>query len=428
MALHKLTAGFVAKKTRPGKYNDGGGLYLIISPSVRKTAEGENPGVNKTFTFRWRERYLAGGQVKSRLREKGLGSYTKDEITLEQARDLATQYRRDVKQGIDVVKRGRRQRIEKMQDEARQMTFKDCADRFIAAHKASWKNKKHAAQWTTTLDKYAARLMPLPVAEIDTPSVLKCLEPIWETKTETATRVRGRIESVLGWATVSGYRSGDNPAAWKNHLDTLLAKPNKLKKIKHRPALDYDQMGPFMVKLRKADTLAAHAIELQILTATRPGEVVGAQWDEINLDKKTWTIPAGRMKADKEHTIPLSPQAVDLLKQLPHASDYVFPGRSLDKGLTTAAGMNLIKEIQTGITAHGFRSTFRDWAAEQTSYPREVCEAALAHQLKDKAEAAYFRSDLIAKRARLMADWAKFCDLEPVQAGSVTPIRKGAKA
>jgi integrase len=207
-----------------------------------------------------------------------------------------------------------------------------------------------------------------------------------------------------------------------------LAKPTKLKNVVHRPALDYHQAAAFMIKLRKGGSMAAKALELQILTATRPGEVVGAAWSEFDLSGEIWTIPAERTKANKEHTIPLSPQAVKLLKKLDQVTDFVFPGAKLDKGMTTAAAMNLLKRIQPGITAHGFRSTFRDWAADQTSYAREVIEHAMAHRLKDKAEAAYFRSDQVAKRTNLMNDWAKFCDQVTAKSAGVTPIRKGAKS
>jgi integrase len=265
--------------------------------------------------------------------------------------------------------------------------------------------------------------MKLPDADIDTGLVLQCIEPIWTTKTETATRVRQRIEAILDWATARKYRKGENPARWRGHLDKLLPKPTKLKNVVHRAALDYQQAGTFMTKLREGDSMAAKALELQILTATRPGEVVGAMWSEFDLRGKIWTIPAERMKANKEHTIPLSPQAVELLKSIPRVTKFVFPGVKLDKCMTTAAAMNLLKRIEPGITAHGFRSTFRDWAADQTGYAREVIEHAMAHQLKDKAEAAYFRSDMIEKRARLMADWAKYCDLIPVETNNVTPIR-----
>jgi integrase len=311
---------------------------------------------------------------------------------------------------------------------AKRLTFKQCADKYIDAHKAGWKNPKHAAQWPATLNTYAKLIMPVPVKDINTALVLQCIEPIWSTKTETATRVRQRIEAVLDWATARKYRSGDNPARWKGHLDKLLPKPTKLKKVIHRPALDYHQAGTFMAKLRDVDSMAAKALELQILTATRPGETVGAQWNEFNLKAKVWTIPAARMKAEKEHEIPLSTQAVKLIKELPHVSDFLFPGVSLNKAMTTAAAMKLLKRIEPGITAHGFRSTFRDWCADQTAYPREVIEHALAHQLKDKAEASYQRSTVFPTRIKLMTAWSNYCDQVSGESASVTPIRKEAKS
>ena len=404
-----LTAGKVAKVTQAGRYADGGGLYLWVKPDGRKT-----------WTFRWRDR------VTSKLREAGLGSFTNQRVTLKQARDRADVYRDMVWNGLDPIAE-KRNRIEEARAAlANRMTFKDCATRYIDAHKASWRNAKHTAQWSSSLNTYAAPIMELPVADIDDALVLQCLEPIWTTKTETASRVRQRIECVLDWAIARKYRSGENPARWRGHLDKLLPKPNKLKNIQHRPALDYRQAGVFMAKLREGHTLSACVLELQILTATRPGEAVGARWTEFDLDGKVWTIPAERTKANKEHSIPLSPQAVALLKKLPKVSEFVFPGVSLKKAMTVDMGMKLLKQIELGITAHGFRSTFRDWAADKTNYPREVIEMALAHRLKDKAEAAYFRSDLIAKRARLMADWANYCDQLPGDSATVTPIRKGA--
>jgi len=405
-----LSPGQVAKVTKPGRYADGGGLYLWVKPDGRKT-----------WTFRWRDR------VTGKQREAGLGSFTNQRVTLKQARDRADKYRDMVWSGLDPIAEKQKTLNEARAALAKRLTFKQCADKYIDAHKAGWKNPKHAAQWPATLNTYAKLLMPLPVAEIDQEHVLKCLETIWTTKTETATRVRQRIEAVLDWATARKFRAGENPARWRGHLDKLLPKPTKLKKVIHRPALDYHQAGAFMTKLRQGDSMAAKALELQILTATRPGETVGARWTEFDLDSKIWTIPAARMKAEKEHEIPLSTQAVKLIKSIPKASDYVFPGVSLDKAMTTAAAMKLLKRIEPGITAHGFRSTFRDWAADQTAYPREVIEHAMAHQLKDKAEAAYARSTVFPKRVKLMTAWANYCDRLPGDSANVTPIRDRSK-
>jgi integrase len=378
------------------------------------------PDGRKTWTFRWRDRVTFG------QREAGLGSFTNERVTLAMARERADRYRDMVWNGLDPIAENQKTLIEARQALASRVSFKDCTQRYIDAHKASWRNTKHTAQWSSTLSTYAAGLMDMPVCDITDNDVLACLEPIWTDKTETATRVRQRIEAVLDWATTRKYRAGLNPARWKGHLDTLLAKPNRLKNVQHRPALPYAEAGQFMVKLRKVRTMAARALELQILTATRPGEATGAMWDEFDLQAKTWTIPAERMKANKSHTIPLSPQVIALLKSQPQVNDFLFPGNSLKKPMTTAAGMNLLKELYPGITQHGFRSTFRDWAADQTAFPREVIEHAMAHQLKDKAEAAYLRTELLTKRAKLMQAWASYCDAVPGKTASVTPIR-GAK-
>jgi integrase len=404
----KLTAGFCLKTTKPGRYADGGNLYLLIKPDGRKM-----------WVFRFVD------PVTRNRQDMGLGRYGKHYVTLAKAREAAADARALLDEFKNPIEE-RKQLLRKAQQaRAKRLTFEQCATKYIAAHRASWRNAKHAQQWTNTLTTHAADLMPLPVAEIDTAQVVKCLEKIWTTKTETATRVRQRIEKVLNWATVRKYRSGDNPAKWTGHLDELLPKPTKLKKVEHRAALPYAEAGAFMVKLRAKDSMAAKALELQILTSTRPGEVVGSTWNEFDLAKKIWTIPAERMKAQKEHSIPLSPQAVERLKSLPRidGSDYVFPGLRPDKPMSTAAGMKLLKQLHPGITAHGMRSTFRDWAGETTAYPREVIEMAMAHQLKDKAEAAYARGNLIDKRRRLMGDWADYCDtIQTQQADNVTPI------
>lgn len=407
-----LTPGKIQRTTKPGRYCDGGGLYLWIKPDGRKT-----------WTFRWRDR------VTGIPREAGLGSLTNERVTLKQARERADVYRDMVWRGLDPIAEKQKVLTAAREAHANRVSFQDCTDRYIDAHRASWRNAKHTAQWSSTLNTYAANLMDMAVSDITDMHVLACLEPIWTDKTETATRVRQRIESVLDWATARKYRAGLNPARWKGHLDHLMAKPGKLKNVQHRPALPYTEISQFMAELRSVDTHAAKALELQILTATRPGETVGAQWDEFDLQAKIWTVPAARMKAHKEHTIPLSSRALEILEGLPRVSGYVFPGgRSLEKSMSTGAGLKLLKEMRSGLTQHGFRSTFRDWAADQTAYPREVIEHAMAHQLKDKAEAAYFRSDLLAKRAKLMQAWSTYCNTVPGKPEKVTPIRKRANA
>lgn len=407
METGKLSSGFCDKVNRPGRFNDGGGLYLLVKPDGRKT-----------WVFRFRDR------ITGKQHDMGLGPFSPHDVTLKDARIEAGKCRAMLREIPPRNPLNERQTaLEQAQlDHARKMTFEDCADRYIKAQESSWRNSKHRSQWSATLDTYAARLKPLPVDEIDTALVIKCLEPIWSEKTETATRVRQRIERVLNWATARKFREGENPARWRGHLENLLPKPTQLKKIKHRAALPYDEIGTFVAELRTRDSLAAKALELQILTATRPGEAVGASWDEFDLKAKIWTIPAERMKADKEHEIPLSDRAVEILESLPRVCGFAFPGTSLKKPLTTAAGMKLIKVIHPGITAHGMRSTFRDWAAERTAHSRETIEHALAHQLRDKAEAACKRSTEFPKRKRLMNDWAKYCNNPTVQADNVTPI------
>jgi integrase len=395
-AFEKLSDLKVRKVKTPGYLGDGGGLYLQVSPSL-----------SKSWVFRY--------QIDGRSREMGLGSL--NTFGLRDARDRATSCRKLLADGVDPIEQRNAAQQKRRLTDARAMTFGQCCEKYIEAHRSGWKNAKHAGQWDATLRTYCTLLWSLDVAAIDTALVMKCLEPIWKAKTETASRVRGRIESVLAWATVRKFRTGDNPAAWRNHLDQLLPKRSKVQKVEHRSALPYAAMREFMTKLRLRQGLSARVLELQILTATRPGESAGAQWEEFDIPAAMWIIPADRMKAGKEHRVPLSPAALTLLqslipttpegKQL-HVVGHVFPGVK-DRPLTTAAAMNLLKELHPGITAHGFRSTFRDWAAETTKHPREVIEAAMAHRLKDKSEAAYQRGDLLTRRAKLMNDWERYC-------------------
>ena len=301
------------------------------------------------------------------------------------------------------------------------MVFKDCAEKYIAAHKAGWRNAKHANQWASTLEAYAYPLFgSLPVASIDTALVMKVLEPIWTSKTETASRVRGRIEAILDWATARGFRMGENPARWRGHLDKLLPARRKVQKVKHHEALPYTEVGAFMEKLRDQEGFAACALEWLILTASRTSETIGTTWEEIDFEAKTWTVPADRIKGGKEHRVPLSPEALRIAKKMHKMKygDYVFQGSKTGKPLSNNALLALLKRMgRQDLTAHGFRSTFRDWAAEQTNYPREVAEMALAHTIEDKVEAAYRRGDLFGKRNILMAEWAKYCG----------HVRKGAQ-
>lgn len=349
-------------------------------------------------------------KIGTKRSDIGLGPYP--EVSLADARELAREHRKKVRDGIDPLQEKRDAVAALRVERAKTNTFEECAAAYIEAHKAGWKSDKHAKQWGATLEAYAYPVFgSLPVASVDTGLVLNALRPIWATKTETASRLRGRIENVLDWAKVSGFRDGDNPARWRGHLDKLLAARSKVQKVEHHAALPYADVGEFMVELRKREGMSARALELAILCASRSSEVRLATWTEFDLAAKVWTIPADRMKAGKEHRVPLSDAAVGMLKALPRVegATVVFPaprgGALSDMALTAT----LKRMGHDSLTQHGFRSTFRDWAGETTAYPREVIEHALAHQLKDAAEAAYQRGDLLAKRARLMADWSKYC-------------------
>ncbi|MBS0355353.1 MAG: tyrosine-type recombinase/integrase [Proteobacteria bacterium] len=400
------------RKLPDGWHADGGNLYLFVR------------GASRTWVFRFT---APDGKRKN----MGLGSLA--DVGLAQARDLAKQLRAKVKDPTAPTD-PQRERIEARQavklEQARRMTFKQCAEACIEALRPGWKNPKHGQQWENTLSAYTYPIIgDLPVADVDTPLVVKCLGPIWTTKNETASRLRGRIEVILDWAKVNKLRSGENPARWKGHLDKLLAAPTKVQKAGHHAALPYAQMGEFMQGLRTKEGMGARALEFAILTATRSGEVRGAKWSEIDQQARTWTIPADRMKAGKEHRVPLSDAAMALLTALPRLDDedLVFPSTKRGRPLSDMTLTAVLRRMERGdLTAHGFRSTFRDWAGETTAYPREVIEHALAHQLRDKAEAAYQRGDLLEKRRRLMGDWANYCETVHSTTANVTQLRGAA--
>ena len=343
-------------------------------------------------------------------------------VSLAEARQQALAARKLLLAGVNPLTTKKEEKAAAALANARVMTFDQCAESYINAQKAGWKNSKHADQWASTIKAYASPVFGhLPVAEVDTVLVVKCLAPIWESKAETANRLRGRIESVLGWATTSGYRSGENPARWKGHLENLLASISKTSRMKHHPSLPWQRVGAFIAELRKREGVSARSVEFAILTACRSGEVRGARWAEFNLEDKIWTIPAERMKAKREHEVPLSAAALRLLKSMTRNGEIVFAGTKSqplsDMSLTAVIRrMNdgdepaWVDANGQGITIHGFRSSFRMWAAETTNYPREVAEHALAHQLPDAVERAYQRGSQFAKRAALMADWAEFCE------------------
>jgi len=406
---NNLSAAKVAKHSKPGYLLDGGGLYLQVTERApKKPSEKARPltaWVTKSWTFRYRDR------ITSKLRELGLGGYP--DVSLEEARKKAAEMRATLREGKDPKTERDAQRAALKADVAKGLTFDEAAAACIADKRSGWKNEKHGDQWTNTLATYVSPIIgSLSVAAIDLPLIRKVLDPIWNTKNETASRVRQRIESVLAWATVSGYRTGDNPARWRGHLDHILAKPSKVQKQEHHAALPYSEIRDFIAALHAKQGVAALALEFTILTAARTGEVIGARWEEIDTEKMTWTIPAERMKASKEHTIPLSARAVEIVKELDQnkVGPYVFPSYSSDSPLSNMAMAATLKRMgRLDITVHGFRSTFRDWAGEQTNFAREIIEHALSHQLKNKAEAAYSRSTLPEKRRKLMEAWANYC-------------------
>lgn len=345
-------------------------------------------------------------------------------MTLAQARERAREYRQAIWEGRDPVAERKAAQQALAASQLAAITFDKAAAEYLKAKRSEFRNPKHIQQWENTLATYASPVLgKLDVAEVELAHVVKVLEPIWETKTETAARLRGRMEKVLAWATVRGYRSGDNPATWKGNLDAVLPKPNKVKGGQHFKALPIDALPDFMTALRQRKGIAARAVEFTILTAARSGEVRGATWDEIDLDNKVWTVPAERMKASKEHRVPLNDAAVSLLRNMPRfeGTDLVFPaargGKLSDMSLTA-----VLRRMEVDATVHGFRSTFRDWTAERTAYAREVIEKSLAHAIGDKVEAAYRRGDLFEKRRRLMADWAEFCDGKAPEGGDVVHL------
>jgi integrase len=407
-AIEKLSALAVSRRAaKPGLHNDGGGLGLRVSASKASS---------------WVFRYMLRGKA----REMGLGSYP--EISLADARALATEARRQKALGNDPITMREAIRTQERIDAAKSVTFRDCAEAYIESRKAGWKNTKHAAQWSATLETYAMPVIgDLPVQAVDVSLVHKVLDPIWNKKTETASRVRGRIESILDWATVRGFRKGDNPARWKGHLENLFAKRSKVQAVEHHSALPYSEIGAFMGRLNSQEGASATALKLTILTAARTGEIVGARWEEIDFDKAVWTVPGTRMKAGREHRVPLSKTALSLLKsqrELAGQSEFVFPGTSRAKPISNMAMLQLLRRMgRDDLTVHGFRSTFRDWAAECTAYPNEVAELALAHVVGDKVEAAYRRGDLFEKRRKVMDAWAAYCNA-PATGTKVVPMRR----
>jgi integrase len=407
--IGKLKALNVARERRPGMYGDGGGLYLQVTKSGAKSW---------IFRFWVPERDLATGhlvrdaltkKIRGRVREMGLGSCLT--VSLAEARDRALECRKLRERDIEPIAAREAAKQEAALERARALKFKDAAATYVAAHRAGWKNDKHVAQWSATLQTYAYPVIgELPVQAIDTTLVMKVIEPIWSTKPETAGRLRGRVESVLDWATVRGYRRGDNPARWRGHLDKLLPARSKVRKTRHHSALPYAELPAFLTSLRMHEGIAARALEFTILTAGRTGEVIGARQTEFNIREKVWMVRAERMKSGKEHRVPLSDRALELIPiETMGDQDYVFSGGRPGRPLSNMAMLKLLERMgRDDLTVHGFRSTFRDWASERTNFPNEVIEMALAHAIESKTEAAYRRGDLFEKRRRLMDAWAEY--------------------
>jgi integrase len=404
MPLERLSARAVQSAKPTGKTRllaDGGSLYLRIGAVSGKS---------------WIFRYRSG----DRQHDLGLGPFP--DISLAEARERATAQRRLRLNGDDpiAVRRTQRQRA------ALVTTFADCAEAYISAHELGWRSPRQAPQWRSSLGQYAYPVFgSLPVADVDLPLVLKVIEPLWKGKTETANRVRRRIESVLDYATTRGHRSGDNPARWRGHIENILPERSKVQPTERHPALPYREIGAFMTKLKTLDTVGARALELTILTAARAGETIGARWSEIDMVARLWVVPADRMKTGREHRVPISDRALAILQQMAEirTGDYAFPGRYGDCPLGHGTMRDQLARLgRDDLTVHGFRSTFASWAADRTNYPHEVREMALAHTVGSAVERAYQRSDLFDRRARLMQDWATFC-AAPAATGGVVAIR-----
>jgi len=401
----RLTALKVARAKAPGMYADGGGLYLQVT-------EG---GAS------WIYRYM----LNARARAMGLGPI--HTITLAEARERATQARKLRLDGIDPIQQRRSERAAQRVAGATAMSFRQCGDAFITSREAGW-GALHRRQWTNSLAQHVYPVIgDVRVQDIDTTLVMKVVEPLWRSIPETASLIRGRIEAILDWAKVRGYRTGENPARWRGHVDKLLPARGKVRKVEHHAALPYAELPTFLAALREQEGIAALALEFTILTCVRSGGTRFARWSEFDLLAKVWTVPAQRMKAQREHRIPLSARSLAILQEMHarrHADDgFVFPGRKVGRPLADTVLLRLLQRLGRGdLTIHGFRSSFRDWAAERTSFPREVAEMALAHSIPSAVEAAYRRGDLFEKRRKLMQQWATFCTTEPLERDKVVPM------
>jgi integrase len=398
------------RNAKPGMHADGGGLWLQAS-------KGDGGTLRRSWIFRY--------AVDGRERKMGLGSL--NTISLAEARQKAAECRKLRYESVDPIEHRDAKKRAAAVATAKSIIFAKAAERYIGSHRAGWRNVKHASQWENTINTYANPVIGnLPINAVDVALVMKVLEPIWTEKPETASRLRGRIEAVLDWAVAHKFRSeGPNPARWRGHLDKLLAPRRKIRRVRHFSALPYSEIGDFMTALRVQDSAAARALEFAILTAARTGEVIGARWEEFDLEAGLWTVPGERMKAGKEHRVPLSGVALAVIQMMyAHRRGlYVFPGDREGKPLSSVALLLTLRRMgRSDLTAHGFRSTFRDWAAECTNFPRDACELALAHAIGDKVEEAYRRGDLFEQRRRLMQAWEIACAGSPREA-NVVPIR-----
>jgi integrase len=405
-SLNRLSARRVSTEKRQGLHADGGGLYLQVS---------------RWGTKSWLFRFT----LKGRSRQMGLGSL--DTVSLSEARQKAERCRKLLQDGRDPIEARDANRAQRAA--TANTTFQGLAERFIAAHEAGWRNPKHRQQWRNTLATYAYPVLgERSVNKINTDMVLEVLQPIWTAKPETAMRLRQRIEKVLDYAKARELREGENPARWRGHLENLLPERRKVAAVKHHAALPWPKMPAFMAELRTREGVAARGLEFTILTAARTNEVMGANWEEIDLAERVWTVPADRIKARREHRVPLSPPAMEILEEMRAfgADGYVFPGQRRGQPLSSMAFLQLLRRMKRDdLTAHGFRSTFRTWASEATGYPHEVCEAALAHAISNAVERAYRRGDLFRKRRQMMDDWANFCaQPAPKTEGEIIPLRQ----
>jgi integrase len=424
---HRLSVKETLKKDlKPGLYADGGGLYLQVSDRLTKA---------------WVFRFMIAG----RARKMGLGDY--DRVSLADARKKAEAAHLQVVDGFDPIDQRTDRKAADAVARAKVATFKECAEKYITAHTAGWKSAKHAGQWRATLETYAyPKFGSLPVSSVDVGMVLAVLEQpadpdekggatLWAGKTETASRVRGRIENILDWARVRGLRQGENPARWRGHLDQLLPARSAVAPVQHHKAMPYVDLPRFMADLRARNSVSARALEFTILTAVRTSDTIEGTWQEVNDDARLWTIPGTRLKGKKgkkrsDHAIPLCDRAMTILENLPREGGYLFAGAEEGGPLSNMAMLEFLQGMPglSDLTVHGFRSTFKDWCAEQTAYPNELSEMALAHTVSDKVEAAYRRGDMREKRRRLMEDWATYCSSPPaaVRGDNVVAMRAGA--